>query len=171
MPTHFPGDAEQRRALDAYIKLMRAAESVTARLAAGLREAGLTTSQLGVLEALLHLGPLAQCELAKKQLKSPANLTTVVDNLERRGLVRRTRDPRDRRRSVVELTPDGRRLIEDFFPRHAAAIAREMAVLEPAEQEELARLCRKLGLAAAPGDGGSPSPTRTGARAPRKDSS
>lgn len=150
MPTRFQGTADERRALAAYIKLMRAAESVTARLAAGLREAGLTTSQLGVLEALLHLGPMAQCDLASKQLKSPANLTTVVDNLERRGLVRRTRDPKDRRRSVVELTGEGRRRITDFFPRHAAAITREMSILEADEQEELARLCRKLGLGAGP---------------------
>jgi len=51
---------------------------------------------------------------------------------------------------VVELTGEGRRRIADFFPRHAAAITREMATLEADEQEELARLCRKLGLAAGP---------------------
>ncbi|NOZ79979.1 MAG: MarR family transcriptional regulator [Acidobacteria bacterium] len=161
MPTRYRGDAGERKALDAYIKLMRAAESVTARLARGIRKAGLTTTQLGVLEALLHLGPMAQCELATKQLKSPANLTTVVDNLERRGLVRRRRDPGDRRRSIVELTPEGEELIAGVFPRHAEAVARELSVLSPAEQDQLARLCRKLGLAAAPScatdrDSGSP---------------
>ena len=146
MPTRYRGTATERLALDAYIKLMRAAESVTARLSPGVRAAGLTTTQLGVLEALLHLGPMAQCDLAARQLKSPANLTTVVDNLERRGLVRRRRDPGDRRRSIVELTPRGRELIETFFPDHAAAIARELSVLTPEEQRQLGRLCRKLGL-------------------------
>ena len=148
MPTRYRGSAAERRALDAYIKLMRAAESVTARLAAGVREAGLTTTQLGVLEALLHLGPMAQCDLAAKQLKSPANLTTVVDNLERRELVRRRRDEHDRRRSIVELTPRGRELIEAAFPAHAAAIVRELSVLSTEEQRQLGRLCRKLGLGA-----------------------
>ncbi|NOZ95375.1 MAG: MarR family transcriptional regulator [Acidobacteria bacterium] len=146
MPTRFHGTEAERRALDTYIKLMRAAESVTARLSRGVREAGLTTTQLGVLEALLHLGPMAQCELASKQLKSPANLTTVVDNLERRNLVRRQCDPGDRRRWIVDLTPEGRSLIADFFPGHAAAVTRELSVLTPSEQDRLARLCRKLGL-------------------------
>ena len=149
MPTRYRGNDTERLALDAYIKLMRAAESVTARLASGVRKVGLTTTQLGVLEALLHLGPMAQCELAAKQLKSPANLTTVVDNLERRGLVQRKRDPGDRRRSIVELTPQGRQLIETFFPDHAAAIARELSVLSAKEQHQLALLCRKLGLGGA----------------------
>ncbi|NOZ95096.1 MAG: winged helix-turn-helix transcriptional regulator [Acidobacteria bacterium] len=145
---------------------MRAAESVTARLARGIREVGLTTTQLGVLEAVFHLGPMAQCELAAKQLKSPANLATVVDNLERRRLARRRRDPEDRRRSIVELTPAGERLIAEVFPRHAGAVTRELSVLSPSEQEQLASLCRKLGLGACPSftDGG-----RSGSQNNRKD--
>ena len=74
-------DDDEQRALGAYGKLMRAAESVTACLDAGLRRAGLTTSQFAVLETLHHLGPLCQGELAEKILKSSGNLTTVVDNL------------------------------------------------------------------------------------------
>jgi MarR family 2-MHQ and catechol resistance regulon transcriptional repressor len=141
-------DGEQL-ALETYVKLMRAAESVTARLESGLREAGLTTTQFGVLEAVYHLGPLSQGELARKNLKSSGNLTLVVDNLERRGLVVRRRDPTDRRRVGVRLTPRGEELIAELFPRHARAIADTFSALEPEDQRELARLCRRLGLAAA----------------------
>ena len=58
MSTHCRGSKKEIRALDAYIKLMRAAESVTDRTSRHLAAAGLTISQFGVLEALLHLGPL-----------------------------------------------------------------------------------------------------------------
>jgi len=138
--------AAERRALDAYVKLMRAAESVTAHLSVGLREAGLTTGQIGVLEAIYHLGPMYQGELSQKLLKSNANLTVVVGNLERRGLVNRRQDPEDRRRVIVALTQDGRRLISEVFPAHARRITRRLAVLPAADQEQLASLCRRLGL-------------------------
>jgi hypothetical protein len=59
MPTHYRGSTEERTSLDAYIKLMRAAESVTARLEPLMRGADLTVGQFGALEALLHLGPSA----------------------------------------------------------------------------------------------------------------
>jgi MarR family 2-MHQ and catechol resistance regulon transcriptional repressor len=76
---------------------------------------------------------------------SGGNITTVVDNLERRRLVRRERGD-DRRNVTVHLTPEGRRLISKVFPAHAAAIAEAFSALTGPEQEELARLTRKLGL-------------------------
>ncbi len=107
---------------------------------------GLTGSQFGALEALYHLGPLNQTEIARKLLKSGGNITLVIDNLEKRELVLRRRDEEDRRVLTVHLTDQGHRMIRELFPRHAAAIAEEMSALTIAEQEDLGRLCRKVGL-------------------------
>jgi MarR family transcriptional regulator, 2-MHQ and catechol-resistance regulon repressor len=150
MATRYRGSPGEVRALDAYIKLVRAAESVTARLSAATARAGLTTGQFGVLEALFHLGPLCGRDLGRKLLRSGGNVTTVVDNLERRGLVRRERSGDDRRFVAVHLTGEGRDLIRRLFPRHVANLVREMESLGAGEQEELARLCKKLGT----GNGG-----------------
>ena len=147
MGTHYQGPAAEVAALDAYIKLMRAAESVTARAHAVL-PAGLTLTQFSALEALLHRGPLYQSELATKLLKSGGNLTMVVDNLERDGLVVRERDPEDRRYVKVSLTPAGRKFIGTLFPKLAASLAREFAALSRADQAQLGRLCKQLGLGA-----------------------
>ncbi|HEY3281234.1 MAG TPA: MarR family transcriptional regulator [Armatimonadota bacterium] len=146
MPVHYRGTQEEVRALGCYTKLMRAADSVTARLGPRVAAEGLTFSQFGALEALLHLGPLCQKELGAKLLKTGGNITLVVDNLEKRGLVRRERQADDRRYIIVSLTDEGRRLIRELFPSHAAAIAEQMGVLSPEEQEQLACLCRRLGL-------------------------
>ena len=70
----------------------------------------------------------------------------VVDNLEKEGLVRRERSEQDRRMIMVHLTRKGRKLIGDYFPRHAKAIEHEMSVLSAAEMEALGALARKLGL-------------------------
>jgi MarR family 2-MHQ and catechol resistance regulon transcriptional repressor len=146
MPTRYRGRDEEVRALDAYIKLMRAAESVTARLDGAMAAGRLTVGQFGVLEALLHLGPLCQRDLGRKLLRSNGNITVVVGNLARRGLVRRARQRDDRRFVTVSLTARGRRLIAGIFPGHVAAILREMSVLRGDEQDQLGRLCRLVGI-------------------------
>ncbi len=147
MGTHFQGTPEEIRALDLYIKLERAADTVTQRINHHLKEDGLTVSQFGVLEALYHLGSMCQTELAGKILKSTGNLTLVIDNLERDGLVARQRDSTDRRFVSVHLTPAGHDLIDRIFRPHVAGVVETMSALTMEEQESLALLCRKLGLA------------------------
>ena len=128
MATHHSGTEQERRALDAYIKLMRSTMAVNARLMPPLlAEYGITPTQLGVLEALSHLGAMPHCALAGKLLVSASNLTTVLDNLERDGLVRRDRDPHDRRVSMTSLTPAGQARLASFFPQHVQRLVDAMS--------------------------------------------
>lgn len=145
MGTHYNGTPDEVRAIDTYIKLQRSAESTAARATRHLAAAGLTSSQYGVLDILFHLGSLPLGHIAEKILKSEGNMTTVVDNLERRGLVKRERKERDRRVITLTLTEAGRKVIEGILPQHIQAIVEEMSVLTPDEQETLSRLCRKVG--------------------------
>jgi MarR family 2-MHQ and catechol resistance regulon transcriptional repressor len=94
---------------------------------------------------LYHLGSLALGDLSAKALKSGSNMTTVVDNLERDGLVRRERDANDRRVIHVHLTEAGSSKIEAVLPGHVAALVEEFSVLSTSEQETLGELCKKLG--------------------------
>jgi MarR family 2-MHQ and catechol resistance regulon transcriptional repressor len=145
MGTHYQGPDAERRALSAFINLMRAAETLSAALSRRVAAEGLSLRQFGVLEALHHLGPLPHCELGRKLLKTSGDITMVVTNLEKRGLVERQRDEGDRRVVTVHLTGEGRALIERMFPGHAAGITDDLSPLTPEEQETLRRLCRKLG--------------------------
>ena len=99
-----------------------------------------------MLEVLFHKGSLCQSELAAKILKSTGNITMVIDNLEKRNLVRRERDMDDRRFIAIHLTESGHELIEQVFPSIMAAIVNEMSILKESEQDELAKLCRLIGL-------------------------
>jgi len=144
--TRYKGSPREAGALNAFVKLMRASESVSARIHRHLADVGLTISQFGVLEALYHLGPLSQAEIAQKVLKSTGNITMVIDNLEKRRLVTRQRNEEDRRYYMIQLTGEGKKMIRNVFPRHAAGIVREMSILTSAEQDMLGNLCRKLGL-------------------------
>ena len=147
MRAPYQGTTEEARALKTYVKLMRAAESVTARTHRHLSETGLTISQFAVLEALYHSGPLSQREIGQKILRSSGNITMVIDNLEKSGLVKRKRREADRRFFIVHLTVKGYNLINKIFPPHAAVIAKDLGVLTAVEQDALGRLCKKLGLA------------------------
>ena len=146
MGTKYRGAEDEKLALDTYTKLMRATESVNGRIT-GRKPLppGLTVSQFGVLEALYHLGPMNQLTIGGKILKSPGNITHVVDNLVRDDLVLREKDQNDRRQSVVFLTDKGKKVIAEVFPRMMRAITRELSVLSGQEQKTLSRLLKKLG--------------------------
>jgi len=146
MPTKYQGTPEETRALNAYIKLQRAAETTLAHTTAQLSDYGLSTSQFAVLEALYHLGTLSQRALSEKLLKSTGNISIVLKNMEKRGLIERHRDPDDNRYMQVCISASGRDLIGGMFTSHVSGIVAEMSILTAAEQDELARLCRKLGL-------------------------
>jgi MarR family transcriptional regulator, 2-MHQ and catechol-resistance regulon repressor len=145
MPTHHQGPPTEIAALDAYIKLMRATESVTSRVHETL-PSNLTVTQFAVLETLFHLGPLCQSQLATKLLKSAGNLTLVVANLEKAGLIKRERRPNDLRFISISLAPHGHSLVAKLFPKVATRITAEFAILTSEEKNELCRLAKKLGL-------------------------
>lgn len=147
MGPRYRGTKTEIRALAAFVALQRASDSVAGSTQEEIVRAGLTQSRFGVLEALLHLGPLCAKDLARKILRTKGNLTLVIENLEREGLVERTARDEDRRYLTVALTKKGRRLVAGMFPRHAGTIVKAFRILTADEQEELRRLCRKLGKA------------------------
>lgn len=133
------------RALAMWVKLARAYAVFNKLTVRDIRRHGLTQPQFGAIECLYHLGPMTIGDLSRKMLVSGGNMTCVVDNLEKEGLVRRIQREEDRRSVLVELTEAGHRLIARIFPEHAAVIAQVGSVLAPEEQEHLARLLKKLG--------------------------
>ena len=146
MTTHYTGTEQEKQALDTFIKLSRAAESVNKRVNDHLHAHDLSVSQFGVLEALYHLGPMPVGQLAGKILRSSANLTLVIDNLVKRGLAARERRADDRRTVEISLTDAGRELVAGILPHHVAGVVAAFNGLSAEEQATLGVLCRKLGL-------------------------
>jgi len=107
-------------------------------------DAGLTISQFSVLEALYHKGDLRICEIIEKTLSTGGNMTVVVNNLIKDGLVSRRQDPVDGRASVITLNEKGRNLIADLFPRHVKTIQSLMEGLNDEEKQQLLQLLKKL---------------------------
>jgi MarR family 2-MHQ and catechol resistance regulon transcriptional repressor len=112
-------------------------------------DAGLGLTDFAALEALLHKGPLTITEIQGKVLLASGSMTAAVDRLEKKGLIKRGPAASDRRAKVLRLTPEGKRVVESAFSRHAAELESAMAVLNPSEKRQLYALLKKLGLFAA----------------------
>jgi len=139
-------------ALDVFVKLTRAVNSLEHGLFIENEMEGLTETQFGVLEVLHHRGSLCSGELSAKLLKSTGNLTLVLDNLEKRGLIVRERQILDRRMIKINLTQEGSDIIQRVFPIVAENIRQMFSVLNPDEQVQLAFLTKKLGKSIAEGN-------------------
>ena len=111
-----------------------------------IEETGLGLTDFASLEALLHKGPLTIAEIHGKVPLALGSMTAAVDRLEKKGLLIRTAANEDRRAKLLQLTPEGRRVVEDAFSRHAAALDSAMTVLNHSEKQELHSLLKKLGL-------------------------
>lgn len=132
-------------ALTMWVKLARAFSVFSKAADSDISRYGLTQPQFGALECLGHLGPMTIGQLCRKNLVSGGNMTVVVDNLAKLGLVERVPSKEDRRAIVVQLTAKGQKIFSEIFPQHAKHIAKLASVLSETEQEELGRLLKKLG--------------------------
>ena len=119
---------------------------MSSRINKHLSDKGLTASQFNILDALYHLGTLTQKELGNKLLKSGGDITMVIDNLEKRKLVKRKRGEKDRRVFLVTLTIKGTGLVEKILLQQVNRIKNEVNILSKNEQNELQRLCKKIGV-------------------------
>ena len=131
-----------------WLILWKAYDTLRTHAERHIESLGLCLSDFGVLEALLHKGPLPVNAIGSLIRLTSGSITAAVDRLERKGLVERRNDAGDRRARVVHLTAAGRSLIACAFADHEAAMERAASGLTAAERAEAAGLLKKLGLSA-----------------------
>jgi MarR family 2-MHQ and catechol resistance regulon transcriptional repressor len=141
--------AGESSAVRVWLILYKAARAIEQNALHSVSSLGLGLSDFAVLEVLLHKGALPVNVIGKKILLTSGSITSAINRLETRDLVRRTSDPADLRSRVVQLTPKGKGLIEKAFQQHAIDMEATLAVLKTSERAELARLLKKAGLWAA----------------------
>lgn len=131
-----------------WLVLWKAARSLEAHAQRSIRAFDMCQSDFGVLEALLHRGPLSVKELGAKVLLTSGSMTAAVDRLAARELVVRQDEARDRRLRTIHLTDAGRKLIEKAFAEHRAAMEQAVEEFPVEDRETLIRSLRRLGRAA-----------------------
>jgi MarR family transcriptional regulator, 2-MHQ and catechol-resistance regulon repressor len=132
-----------------WLVLWKTFDALQLRAHQSIQAMGLGLSDFGVLEVLLHKGPLPVNAVGAKIRLTSGSISVAIDRLEQKGLVERKDDAEDRRARVVHLTPAGRKLIECAFAAHAAAMECATAGLSKSERAQAIRLLKKLGAQAA----------------------
>jgi len=97
-----------------------------------------------LLARLALEGPQSQRALALSTAQHPAAISRLLVDLQRRQLVRRRRDPADRRHSIVTLTPRGRAAFQEARPHVEQATTQALAALSARDCQQLTRLLEKL---------------------------
>jgi DNA-binding MarR family transcriptional regulator len=124
--------------------LAGAGKLVLRRWTVMLAELELTSSQYKLLLALDETGPLGQQRLAELVGIDPRNAVPIVETSVEQGLLIRQVDPTDRRRRVLELAPEGRRLATKLRTRTAEIEEELLAELAPADRATLRRMLHTL---------------------------
>ncbi len=132
-----------------WLVMMKAMRALTRYAAAGIEETGLGLSDFGVLEVLLHKGPLPVNTIGPIVDLTPGSISIAVDRLFEKGLVSRVESTEDRRVRIVALTPRGKDLIVSAFRKHAGQMRRVFSELSAEELRGLEAELKKVGKRAA----------------------
>ena len=129
------------------IVLGRAYRSLTGFLEGGLTLQGISAADFGIMEALLHKGPLAASVIAAKIALVPnAAMRLATGRLVRRGLIRRQTSRIGSAAEMFELTPEGRKQITGIYEQHEKDIQAILGILSPREQKQLHEFLKRIGL-------------------------
>jgi MarR family transcriptional regulator, 2-MHQ and catechol-resistance regulon repressor len=135
-----------RDTLKALTVLFKSSQHVQDNLKKDMTQHGLNLSEFAVLELLYHKGEQPIQNIGKKILLASSSLTYVVDKLENKGLVQRIPCATDRRVIFPAITDNGRELMDQIFPLHAAQIEEIFSVLSDKEVETFIDLVKRVGV-------------------------
>ncbi|MDX9923164.1 MAG: MarR family transcriptional regulator [Ignavibacteriaceae bacterium] len=135
---------KSKLALDVWEKLSKAYDKVRKVQVKQMYEQKLTAPQFQVLDVLLKSGPVPLKRISEELMVTGANITCVVDNLEKEEFVQRIHSKEDRRVILAELTAKGKEKIDSILPSYTENMSSVAGSLTEQEQEELVRLLAKL---------------------------
>src|SRR5258706_8028975 len=136
-------------AVHVWLVMMKAMRALTRYAAAGIEETGLGLSDFGVLEVLLHKGPLPVNTIGPIVDLTAGSISIAVDRLVAKGLVSRVESAQDRRVRIVALTPRGKALIASAFREHSRQMQRVFSEVSSDELRGLEVALKKVGKRAA----------------------
>jgi len=132
-----------------WLVMMKAMRALTKYATADIEETGLGLSDFGVLELLLHKGPLPVNTIGPIVDLTPGSISILVDRLVAKGLVSRVESAEDRRVRIVALSARGKDLIASAFRKHSGQMKRVFSELSPEELRGLEVALKKVGKRAA----------------------
>lgn len=127
-----------------WIALVRAEKAVVRELTRALAPLDLKIAQLDVLMNLYRHPGMSQHDVARRLLVGRSNITMLLPQLEKQGLLRRESDPKDKRVMRLFLTEEGETLLMKALKVYSALIERVMAQSTPAQCDAMGDQMRRI---------------------------
>lgn len=137
---------EEDISLKAFVVLSRAFQSIRKRVEEDIKDLGLNPTEFAVLELIYNKGDQPIQKIGEKVLIASSSITYVVDQLEKKKLIKRKSCPNDRRVTHATITPEGKDLMDTVFPQHRATMNEIFGGLDSEEKENLIEQLKKLGF-------------------------
>lgn len=137
-------ELDNNMAVKGMVVMRKAFRTIDGKVSETFKKFGLTPTQFGVMDVLNSKGRMKIGELINHMLATSGNMTVVIKNMEKKGWLIREACPVDKRAFEVDLTDEGRRIIQAAIPPHQRAIEKTFSVLTPEEQAQLVELMKKF---------------------------
>jgi MarR family transcriptional regulator, 2-MHQ and catechol-resistance regulon repressor len=125
--------------------LLRATNFIQEKIKEDVSKYDLNLSEFGALEVLYHKGPLPVQSICEKVLIANSSMSYVIENLIKKELIDKVKNPSDRRIHIVHLTKKGTMLFDEIYTKHLSYMRSIINVLDVNEEEKLQFILKKLG--------------------------
>lgn len=135
---------KKNSAIHAHIVFKKAERVIAGKSEKIIRNNNLTDSQFSVIDVLYTKGEMRISSLLESMLATSGNMTVILKNMERDGLIYRNRDESDKRAFIVGLTDKGRTLFEQILPPHKEEIEKLYSIFTDEEKKTFIKLLKKF---------------------------
>lgn len=136
---------EDNISLKAFVVLLKAAKTVEGKVTDDISSYDMKVPEFTVLEALYHKGAQTVRQISNAVLIKFGSITYVIDKLETKGLVKRVNSETDRRVVYIHITDDGKKLMDQIFPKHQKVIEEMFHNIHEDERVVLIDLLKRIG--------------------------
>lgn len=131
--------------LKAFVVLMKSSKSIMDLVKKDISDHGMRTSDFTVLEALYHKGRQTIREISEAVLINTGSITYVIDKLEKKGYIERSYCKEDRRVVYIQITDNGKELMDQIFPKHQQMIEKVFEEVTDEEKEIVIDVLKRVG--------------------------
>jgi MarR family transcriptional regulator, 2-MHQ and catechol-resistance regulon repressor len=136
---------QENLSLKAFVVLVKASKALQERMMQDIKNYGMKTSEFTILETLYHKGKQTVREISESVLIKTGSITYVIDKLEQKGLLKRQHCQEDRRVVYIDITNEGKKLMDEIFPKHQKIMEDLFAGISDQQKQTVINILKTVG--------------------------
>ncbi|MGX4668096.1 MarR family winged helix-turn-helix transcriptional regulator [Cerasibacillus sp. JNUCC 74] len=136
---------QENLSLKAFVVLVKASKALQERMMQDIKNYGMKTSEFTILETLYHKGKQTVREISESVLIKTGSITYVIDKLEQKGLLKRQHCQEDRRVVYIDITNEGKKLMDEIFPKHQKIMEDLFAGISDQQKQTVINVLKTVG--------------------------